>query len=114
MFRILIRLALVLTVATACFSRSAHDFQRGKLLDISTDERIELGTSERWPIFTVQIADVVYTARGGRCHQRRSGDPGPGIIVGDPVRAAVEGEQLILLAPGDKELKTKIIKRTRA
>ena len=110
----MILIALVLTAATACFGREAHDFQNGKLIDITTDERLDLGTSERWPIFTVQIADIVYTARGGRLRQRRSGDPGHGIIVGDPVRVAVEGEQLILIAPGGKELKTKIIKRTRS
>jgi hypothetical protein len=110
----LVRIAVMLTAATAGYCASTHDFQQGKLIEISTDERLDLGTSERWPIFTVQIADVVYTTRGGRLRQRRSGDPGHGMIVGDPVQVVVEGEQLIFLAPGGKELKTRIIKRTRA
>ena len=35
-------------------------------------------------------------------------------IIGDPVQAAVEGEDLILLRPDGKELKAKITRRERA
>jgi hypothetical protein len=46
--------------------------------------------------------------------RRHSGDPGHGLIIGDPVQAAVEGEDLILLRPDGKELKAKITRRERA
>jgi hypothetical protein len=64
-------------------------------------------------IFTVQIGDLVYTARGGRI-RRRSGDVGQGLIIGDAVQVALAGsEYLIFLKPDGKELRTKIIKRAR-
>jgi hypothetical protein len=89
-----------------------HAFQTGKLISIASDERVVEGTSYRWAIFTVQVADVIYTARGDRI-RRRSGDIGQGLIVGDSVKVAIDGGDLILLKPDGKELKTKITKRER-
>jgi len=108
-----VALALALTFASTVPGAAKHDFQTGKLINIDTDERLYQGTSFRWAIFTVQVGDLVYTARGGRA-RRHSGDPGHGLIIGDPVQAAVDGENLILLKPDGKELKTKITKRARA
>jgi hypothetical protein len=56
---------------------------------------------------------MAYTARGGRIH-RHSGDVAKGLIVGDPVQAAIDGENLIMLKRDGKELRTKIIKREGA
>jgi len=113
---ILLVVALTLTLALAnnafCEPKQ-HDFQKGKLINVTTDERLIEGTSARWAIFTVQISDLVYTARGGRV-RRHSGDFTEGLIIGDPVQAAVDGGELILLKPDGKELKTRIIKRERA
>jgi hypothetical protein len=90
-----------------------HDYKTGKLIDIGTDEAVVKGTQFRSALFTVQVADLIYTARGGRV-RRGSGDIGQGLIVGDPVQVAIDGDHLIFLKPDGKEMKTTIIKRTRA
>jgi hypothetical protein len=103
--------ALVLCAGVA--SAAKHEFQTGKLVDIADDERLYEGTSLRWAVFTVQVEDIVYTARGQRT-RRRTGDPGKGLIVGDPVKVAINKDELILLNPDGKEMKMKITKRARA
>jgi hypothetical protein len=90
-----------------------HDFQAGKLVNIDSDERLIEGTTYRWAVFTVQIGDVVYTARGERL-RRRAGDPGHGLVIGDSVQVAIDGESLVMLKPDGKELRAKIVKRARA
>ena len=111
--KILLMVALTLTLATIFLGAPKRNFQTGKLVDVTEDESVKKGTSYRWPIFTVQIGDLVYTAQGERIH--RSGDLGQGLIVGDTVQVALDAkEDLILLKPGGKEIKAKIIKRARA
>ncbi|MGA2136732.1 MAG: hypothetical protein ABSH50_30960 [Bryobacteraceae bacterium] len=105
-------LVLALSLAVPLVGEKKGDFQTGKLINITSDERLVEGTSFRWAIFTVKVADVVYTARGERI-RRRTGDIGRGLIVGDSVRVAINGTDLILLTPDGKELKTKITKRER-
>lgn len=105
-------LVLTLTFTTLALGATKYDFQPGKLLNVTADERYVQGTSIRSAIFSIQIGDLVYTARGERI--RRNTDIGQGLIVGDPVQVAVHGEDLILQKPDGKELKTKIIKRERA
>ena len=61
----------------------------------------------------MRVADVIYTARGDRI-RRRTGDIGQGLIIGDSVKVAIDGGNLILLKPDGKELKTKITKRERS
>ena len=107
---LIIVLAVLLT--SSLIGAKQHAFQTGKLMGIASDERVLEGTSYRWAIFTVQVADVIYTARGDRIRSR-SGDIGQGLIVGDPVKVAIDGGDLILLKPDGKELKTKITKRER-
>jgi len=85
-----------LTLATTVLGATKRNFQTGKLVSVTEDEKLLKGTSFRWAIFTVQIGDLVYTARGGRV-RRRSGDLGQGLIIGDAVQAAVDGSDLILL-----------------
>jgi len=89
------------------------EFQTGKLLDVDSDERLVEGTTIRRAVYQVQIGDIIYFARGERLH-KRSGDPGHGLVIGDPVEAAIDGESLLLKRPDGKEIKAKIIKRTRA
>jgi hypothetical protein len=110
---LLLLAVLALLCATICFGAAKHDFQTGKLLSVTVDERLDEGTTYRWAVFTVQIGDLVITARGDRV-RRFSGDIGQGLIVGDAVQAAIDGGDLILLKPDRKELKAKITKRSRA
>src|SRR5271167_3942282 len=105
---------ICILLATLSLSARAHDpFQNGKLLDVGSDERFVEGTSFKYAIYQVQVGDIVYFGRGERLH-KHSGDPGHGLIVGDPVQVAIDGENLILQRPDGKEIKTKIIKRQRA
>jgi type IV secretory pathway VirB9-like protein len=100
--------ALILTLATTLPGATKRNFQAGKLVSVTMDERFG------WAVFTVQVGDLVYTARGGRV-RRHSGDLGQGLIVGDAVQIALDGsEHLILLKPDGKELSTTIIQRARA
>jgi hypothetical protein len=111
--KILPLVVLALMLGAICSGAAKRDFQTGKLLSVTAEERLDEGTTYRWAIFTVQIGDLVITARGDRIG-RHSGDIGQGLIVGDAVQAAVEGGDLIMLKPDQKELKAKIIKRARA
>ncbi|MFY9855833.1 MAG: hypothetical protein WAK26_18340 [Terracidiphilus sp.] len=114
---IVIRKLLVIfatiTLAATLFAGQKHEFQTGKLLNVTTSERLVEGTSVLRAIFTVQIGDIIYTARGERVHHR-SGDIGQGLIVGDTVKVTVDGDDLILLKPDGKDLKIKIVRRERA
>ena len=104
---------LILIFATLLAGAIKRDFQTGKLINIDYEERLINGTSFRWAILTVQVEGVIYSARGERM-RRHSGDPGHGLIIGDPVKATIDGEDLILLRPDGKELKAKITRRERA
>ena len=88
------------------------EFQTGRLIDVTVDEELGEGTTYRWPLFTVQIADLVYTARG-RLLWWHSGDRGKELIIGDTVQVAIDGRNLVFLKPDGKELKARIIKRAR-
>jgi hypothetical protein len=104
---------LVSTVTTVYGAKKNHEYQTGKLVDISTEQHFVEGTSHKRAIFTVQVGEIVYTARGGHV-TRHSGDIGKGLVVGDPVKVVEDGDHLFLLLPDGKELKTTIIKKTRA
>jgi hypothetical protein len=112
----LLRLCLVIAAiltTTFGFAGTHGNFQSGKLLDVSSDERLYEGTSLRNAIYQVQVGDVIYSARGERL-RRRSGDAGHGLIVGDSIQVAIDGDSLFLLRPDGKEIKAKIVKRQRA
>jgi hypothetical protein len=106
---LIVALCLMAVVANA----ANNEFQTGRLIDIADDERLREGTTVRWAVFTVQVDDIVYTARGRRI-RRRTGDPGKGLVVGDQVKVAVDKDELILLNLDGKEMKMKITKRARA
>jgi hypothetical protein len=108
---------LAVTVLAYCLCSTfgyagSHNFQAGKLLDVTTDESFHEGTSHRRAIFSVQIGDIVYTLKGSRV-SRWGNDYAKGLIVGDSVQASVEGGDIILLRPDGKEMKTSILKRER-
>jgi hypothetical protein len=108
----LFSLVLISALVSLAWTEAKHDFQQGKLVNIASDERLVDGTTFRRAIYTVETGGVIYSARGERL-RRRSGDPGHGLIIGDPVQVAIEGDSLILLRPDGKEMKTKIVKRER-
>jgi len=91
----------------------SHAFQTGKLISVTTDERLDEGTSYRRAIFIVQIGDIAYTLKGDRVNLRTK-DYAQGLIVGDPVQVSVEDENVILQKPNGKDFKTSILKRERS
>jgi hypothetical protein len=121
--RILPTFALAFVLVT-CLRAAKPVFQKGKLLDVTTETRLVDGSSYQWAVFVVQIDDLVYTLRGsrlGRVHASlitlaitKSGDSGRDLIVGDPVDVSIHGEDMTIRKPNGKDLKTKIIKRARA
>lgn len=100
-----------LLLSTAAFAKD-HAFQQGKLLAVDTDQRLYEGTSIGHALLTVQVDDVIYTVRGERV-TRRTKDFSGGLIIGDSVQASLEGNNLVLLKPDGKDLKTNILKRAR-
>jgi hypothetical protein len=114
------RRAMLLTIAclalASCvlsFAREPHHFQNGQLLDVGSDERLFEGTTVIHAVYQVQIGELIYFARGERV-RRYSGDPTHGLVVGDPVQVAIDGDNLILQRPDGKEIKAKVIRRQRA
>ena len=111
---LLVSVGLSILLSTLCLYAGAHrDFQAGKLLDVSSDERLIEGTTVKHAVYEVQLGDIVYSARGERIHVR-SGDVGHGLVIGDSVQVAIDGDNLILQRPDGKEIKTRIIQRKRA
>ena len=111
------RCSRLLTIVALCLGGASafagsHNFQSGKLIDVSTDERLVEGTTHRHSIFIVQIGDLIYTLRGGHVSPHGK-DYAQGLVIGDPVQASVEGENVFLLKPDGKDLKTTIQKRER-
>ena len=110
----LLLMSIVVQLLPLCvYAGNQHEFRAGKLLDVSSDDRVVEGNSIKYAIYEVQVGDIIYFGRGERM-RRHSGDPGHGLIVGDPVQAAVEGDNLILQRPDGKDIKTKIVRRQRA
>ncbi|HLH06680.1 MAG TPA: VWA domain-containing protein [Terriglobales bacterium] len=58
------------------------------------------------------VGDLTYSAESGKLHGNH--DPAHGLIVGDPVRVAVEGEHLFLRTSDGKVIKATVIKRQRS
>jgi hypothetical protein len=104
-------LVTVLALVTPLYAKK--EFKQATLVNVSAEDLGGKKKSERAANFIVRIDDLVYTGRGGKV-DKKSGDMGQGLIVGDPVQAAVDGNHLYLKKPGGKEVKTKIIKRERA
>jgi hypothetical protein len=104
-------LACVLLLCSTAALAKDHDFHTGKLVSVDTVDRLSEGTTYRRAIFTVQLDDLVYTLKGEAVHHNT--DISKGFVVGDPIQAAVEGNNVVLLQPDGKDFKTTIIKRER-
>jgi hypothetical protein len=111
-FRVAVGFSILLGAASV-FAAPRHEYQSGKLVDISSDERTDKGTTHGFAVYQVQIGDIVYFGRGEKL-AKKPGDTGHGLVVGDPVQAVAEGSDLYIQRPDGKEIKTKIIKRQRA
>jgi hypothetical protein len=105
--------AILMSLVVWAYGKQQPEFQTGKLIDVTSDERLFEGTTVRHAVYQVQVGDMLYFGRGEHLNHR-SGDPGHGLIIGDPVQVSIEGEHLILQRPDGKEIKTKIIERRRA
>ena len=88
------------------------DFQTGKLVDVGYDDVMHKGSSQRHAVYQVRLGDVIYYAEGSKLHHEA--DPGHGLIVGDEVRVAIEGDRMMLRRPDGKDIKATIVKRQRA
>jgi hypothetical protein len=55
---------VVLLTAVYLYAGGHREFQTGKLLDVSFDERLLEGTTKRYAVYHVQIGDVVYLGVG--------------------------------------------------
>ena len=100
---------LVLSVASFA---SARDFQTGKLVDVGCDDVLHGGSSQRHAVYHIRLGDMIYSAEGDKL--KHNADPAHGLVVGDDVRVAVEGDHLFLRRPDGKDIKTTIVKRERA
>jgi hypothetical protein len=105
-------LACLLLLSSAAFAK-VHIFQTGKLISVSTEDRLFEGTTVSHALLTVQVDDVIYTVRGERV-TRRTKDFSEGLIVGDSVQTSVEGNNIFLHKPDGKDMKTEILKRERS
>ncbi len=89
-----------------------HNFQPGKLVDVTTDDRLGAAQTRRKAILVVDLDDLEYTLDAGRVPPNGR-DYAHGLIVGDPVQVSVEDKDVVLRLPNGKDLKTAIIKRSR-
>ena len=105
--------ALALLVTTALLGETKAGYVAGKFLGVATEDQTTKKETIRTAVFTVQVGDLIYTARGEKVHPK-TGDLAEGLFVNDPVQTLIDGEKLVLLKPDGKELKLKIIKRARA
>ncbi len=111
--KILFLLAFVVTLAPAFQTAGKLEFRPGQLLSITSGKGLDNNITHRWAVFAVQIGNVIYSGSGKRIHHPTD-DYSEGLHNGDAIRAAVSGNEMILLKPDGKELKTKIIKRELA
>ena len=108
-------LALLLFAMTLSFTSFAsnRDYQTAKLVDVNYDDLLHGGSSQRHAIYQVRLDDMIYYAESGKL-KGHAADASHGLVVGDHVRVAVEGDRLYLRRPDGKDIKATIIKRQRA
>lgn len=101
------------TLAFSLFSlASTRDYQTGKLMDVGYDDALHNSSGKHHAIYQVRLGDVIYSAEGDKV--KDNVDPAHGLVVGDSVRVAVEGEHMFLRRPDGKDIKATIVKRERA
>ena len=99
-----------LMISVASFAHT-RDFQTAKLVDVSYDNVMHSGSSQRHAVYQVRLGGVIYSAEGSKLHHQS--DPAHGLVVGDEVRVAIEGDQMFLRRPDGKDIKATIVKRQR-
>jgi hypothetical protein len=107
---------IILIACTLFFSLTsfAHtrDFQTAKLVDVTYDDVLHGGSSQRHPIYKINLDDMLYSAEGDKV--KHNADPAHGLVVVDEVRVAIEGDRLYLRRADGKYIKANIVKRQRA
>lgn len=111
--KMLFLLALVLMLATTFQAAGKLEFQKGEVLSITSGKGLDHNITHRWAVFAIQIGNVIYSGSGKRI-RHPTDDYSEGLHDGDAIRAAVSGNEMILLKPDGKELRTRIIKRELA
>ncbi len=101
----------MLVISLVSLART-RDFQTAKLVDVSYDDVMHSGSSQRHPVYQVRLGDLIYSAEGDKL--KHAADPAHGLLVGDDVRVAIEGDRLYLRRPDGKDIKTTIVKREKA
>jgi hypothetical protein len=106
-------IALGVMLTTTFLGQGKAGYVAGKFLGVDTEDQTTKKETIRTAVFTVQVGDLIYTARGEKV-KPKTGDLAEGLIVNDPVQTLIDGEKIVLLKPDGKELRLKIIKRARA
>jgi hypothetical protein len=103
---------LTITTAPECTPRLATlvDYEGSRVTETRVGRVIPRvqSTAIELPVFTIQFDNLVYTSTGA------NRDDGHDLIVGDRIRAARQGDYILIQTPGGKPLKTKINKIERA
>ena len=86
---------------------------KGELLSVVVGKGLDGVASHRFPEFTVQVGDVVYTGSGKRIHHPLD-DYNEGYNAGDAVEAEIRGNEMTIKKPGGRTVKTKIMKKVPA
>ena len=110
---LLLAIAMTLSPAVPLFASHPHDFQTGTLVDIKKDEQLIDGTTVSRTVFEVQVGNLIYEAQS-RHTVRASAKFAEHVVVGDPIKVAIEGDEMILLDNSGNELKMKITRQERA
>ncbi len=89
-----------------------HTYVPAKLVDISSSERLNEGTTLRRAIYRVQLDGIVYTLEGNRI-RRHGKNESSEFTVGDAIQVSLEGEHIFIKTPDGKDTKTTVVKRER-
>ncbi len=115
------KVAIVCLMAALTCSASDKTYQTGKLLDVDSQPYTKevpmnggsMSVLRHENSLAVQVGDIIYI---GQCEEKRhfsSCRPG-NWIVGDAINVRMDKDSMYLQKAGGGEVKTKIVKRTRA
>jgi len=111
--RVFLAIALVFSSLAPIGAAHEQGFQTGTLVDIRkagppVDDKILLQL-----IFVVQVGDSIYEATTSE-NLSKSEEFADSVIVGDPIKVAIHGEEMTLANKSGNELTIKIIRRKHA
>lgn len=104
-------LAILLLLCSTAFG-AAREYQDGKLERIYQQDVTQMHIMESTSMFTIRIGDLIYEGKGPRI-RKYTKDYAHGLIVGDPVKAAVEGDHIYVKTPKGDDLKLGLLMRAR-